>query len=172
MTWFLVYIYRKYHILCLAPTPSLRRSGVLSLNISEGNGHKLGTDCALLVFFLYICSFLYVAVVHCTFLDFLKQACIDPLWPRPPGLHFFYSLSFFLSVNTLGHLVKWSDVQLYIFFSLYWMSAGRFCLFVSVICHGFCCLTQLAWFLTEGQGTELNCYISIIHKKVWQTRLN
>lgn len=119
IAWFLVYIYRKYHILCLAPAPSLRRSGVLSLNISGGNDQKVGIDCALSTFFsifVFFCMWLWCIVlflfsIYTWDFDILITAGLpwSPL-AQASWSSFFSFFIFFLSVDTLGHLVKWSDM--------------------------------------------------------------
>lgn len=119
IAWFLVYIYRKYHILCLAPAPSLRRSGAFSLNISGGNDQKVGIDCALSIFFsifVFFCMWLWCIVlflfsIYTWDFDILITAGLpwSPL-AQASWSSFFSFFIFFLSVDTLGHLVKWSDM--------------------------------------------------------------
>lgn len=68
-----------------------------------------------LFFSLYLCFFVCgCGALYCscflstpgTLISLLQQACLDPLWPRPPGLHFSHSLSFFYQWTLLGILLN------------------------------------------------------------------
>lgn len=124
MTWFLVDTERKYDILCPAYTPSLRRSGACSLNISGRKEHRI--DCALFIY-----SFIDVSIMFAFFSVWLRRIVLflfsiytwDSNILITAGLTssffetiFIYSLP--LRVDTPGHLVKWIDSCKF-FLSLY-----------------------------------------------------
>ena len=101
--------------------PSLRRSGALSVNISGARNWLIFMCLFIYLLILYVCL-LYLFSIHTWTLTSSSQwVCLDLSWFHfwsLPFLNYFYL--FFTSMSGCsGHLVKLTDMQLYIFFSLF-----------------------------------------------------